>query len=591
MVKIPLFVAMTMVVHSFVAGPASAHARWFLGDETSRPAPPLIMDRIYVALIVIAVLLVAAGFLLDRIATARAGLARYSSVPLRVRYHLDWRLLSIAFGSTLIINSMSQVLVAPDLPLGSGVWATTIAFLQIVIGAMFVLQSRLLVAALAAMLLPLSCWALYSFAHAVDYVFELIGIGGAMFLVAPLISTVDRATLLSALRNLPQDVKLNFDSTVGPISCHWRAETANVDPSKLPAFGDDRALLAAKVLRITLGLQLLTLAAHDKLLGPSPSLAFVEKFSFVNVPAMLGFESFTNLHFVVGAGLIEAALGVMLVANVAVRAVAGLLLVVFSLTSCIFGVHELIGHLPIMAALVVLFASGSGRAVHSRSPLSARIMLQGSIATVIALVVLSFQINAPSAIVPREVNGSTIPDALYRRFVDSRPRQLNAQRDLERAHVAVKVALAAGEAGRDVDKDDLARRMFELSVRYEQVHGRDAASVWLRYSHLAATCSHDDLLAFRMAVGSENWNELLQRAPSSLVAELVPIARKSAEVILKRSVAVDDQAFWQAVAALAPVSGPNFIHTHTLATIARIIKSAASEKDVWVNSVRPTDKT
>src|SRR5262249_2026235 len=133
----------------------------------------------------------------------------------------------------------------------------------------------------------------------------------------------------------------------------WRYDPRNGLPRK------DREAQAIAVLRTLFGLQLIILAAHDKFLEPGVSLAFVDKYSFVNVPALLGATGFTNLHFVFGAGLAETSLGTLLLANVAVRASSAILLFMFTTTAAVFGIEELVGHLPIIAMLILLVASGS----------------------------------------------------------------------------------------------------------------------------------------------------------------------------------------------------------------------------------------
>jgi uncharacterized membrane protein YphA (DoxX/SURF4 family) len=107
-------------------------------------------------------------------------------------------------------------------------------------------------------------------------------------------------------------------------------------------------------LRIAPGLQFIVLAAHDKLLDPRVSLAFVDKYCFVNLPAPLRLSDFTNLHFFVGAGMIEVAFGTLLLLNVATRSICVILMALLVLTGILFGLGELFGHVPIAAAIAVV---------------------------------------------------------------------------------------------------------------------------------------------------------------------------------------------------------------------------------------------
>ena len=265
------------------------------------------------------------------------------------------------------------------------------------------------------------------------------------------------------------------------------------------------------------------------------------------------------------------------------RPVCAFLLLIFVVTGFIFGVDELVGHVPIVALLLVLIVSGSARRPASVSPeYFIRDTFQLASATGVVLVLGSFLHNSPApANFTKTINAASVAGVLYARFLQTSPGHLTARRELARANESVHTAIAAAQRGRKIDKDDLSRRMFELSVRYESEFGADGASLWLRYAHLTATCSHDDLVAFRALVTSAAWQETLQRAPAALVAELSPVALRSAEAIMKRRINPADAAEWQAVAVAAPVGGAHFVHTHTLASISRIVAIAATETEVW----------
>lgn len=567
----------------FSSSTAFAHSRWFLGSSQLPPAPPVVFDPIYAAMIIAVLMFVAGGVLLEQASKSRANLAWLLHDKFNASGHLAWRILAVAFGAVLVINSLQHVLVAPDIVLGQGFLFHVVAFSQIVIGSMFILQSRLHIAGIMVFLLPFGCWGLYSFGHAIDYTFELFGIGAALFIMAPIISSVDREQRASVLRQCPLNMRFYLETPARSFQFRWHNDVAPSGAGLGVAASEQRERGAVSILRLMFGLQLIVLAAHDKLLFPEISLAFVEKFSFVNFPALLGASSFTNLHFVIGAGLAEVAFGVMLMGRVAVRPVCAILLLIFIVTGFVFGVDELVGHVPIVATLLVLFVSGSARSAASVSQVylipAAFKIASGASA---ALVLGSFLQNAPApANSTRAINAASVAEVLYSRFLRTNPGQFSARRELARANESVHGAIAAAQSGRDIDKDDLSRRLFELSVRYESEFGADGASLWLRYAHLTATCSHDDLVAFRALVTSATWQEMLQRAPAALVAELRPVALRSAEAIMKRRINPADAAEWQAVAAAAPASGAHFVHTHTLASISRIVAIAATETEVW----------
>lgn len=571
--RLLLFVSLITSMSTTFSSDAGAHARWFLVNDAAPPVPIVLFDRTYGVLIAFVLFLLVCTLILDRLAARSPSLQRLISRPVSFPYMLEWRLLSVAFGGLLIASSMMQFFVAPDLPLGSGSTASLIGFVQILVGAMYVLQTRLLAASLATILLPFGCWALHSFSHAIDYGFELVGIGVALFLAAPSLSALDRSLALRSWRTMKHGIDATLQTPAGRVRLGWQPPQASWLAQRY-----ERLARASSVLRVMLGLQLMCLAAHDKLLHPGISLAFVEKYRFVNFVAWSGFEDFTNLHFVIGAGMCEVLLGVLLVCGFVPRLVSGALLAIFTLTGLIFGIRELSGHLPIMAALLVVALAGSPfrqTDEYNRSFSVPSVLTTAGVAA--ALIGATFWVNLPIAPLPFPALASSVPEALYRRFESTAPQQRTKLRELTRAQSAVQQALSDFRLGRAVDKDDLARRMFELSVRYEAENGRDAASLWLRYAHLTAACSHDDIQAFRSLVAGTSWSDVLNDAPGELVAELTPIAKRSAEAIIKRPVDEVGPSFWLVAALSAPMSGPEYVHTHTLASIARILEGAAAE--------------
>jgi hypothetical protein len=343
--------------------PALAHARWFVDDKQLPPGPEFHLDRIYISILVVAFFFVIGAVVLESASKRSAAFYRILRQPMPALSSAFWRILSISFGLTLIVNSMMRVIVAPNLPAGQGLAVQAIMLLQIIIGSMFVIQSRLMVGSALVLLLPISCWWLYSFSHAIDYAFELVGVSAALFLVGPSLSAADRDLHKQLCLWSPIGLTLRIRTRHRSFCCAWRG--ARHDDLTLDCWKRERS--AISILRTLLGLQLVVLAAHDKLLEPAVSLAFVDKYPFVNFPAVLGATSFTNLHFVFGAGIAEIAFGALLMANIATRAVCGILTAMFVTTGIAFGAGELVGHLPIAAALLVLVTHGCEKAI---SPLT-----------------------------------------------------------------------------------------------------------------------------------------------------------------------------------------------------------------------------
>jgi hypothetical protein len=557
---------------------ALAHARWFIDDTQIVLHPAFKFDGLYLAMLVGAVLFMLVALTLE-IARGRIPVVdRWFGQPLAPTLVL-WRLVVVVFGATLVINSMAQVFVAPNLAANGSMVLKTMLFLQILVGGMFFVQARLTLACAAVLLLPILCACEFSALRAIDYAFELVGIGLAVMLMAPALAPPDFDTQKQVATFMPTGFSLSLRTGRRAYDLGW----AQASPWRYhPLDGlspKDREALAIAVLRTLFGLQLIVLSAHDKLLEPGVSLAFVDKYSFVNVPALLGVSQFTNLHFVFGAGLAEITFGALLLANVAVRGTCIMLLGLFTTTGVVFGIEEMVGHLPIIAMLILLAASGSPQ--HQTEPSVGRwqiASLSSAGAAMMGLIGIfaahGIASPAPPAL-PTSIHASAaVPAALYKRFADNANQDRSAVAEAEQA---VRDILAGAKSDQPVNKDKLASSLFTLSIQYETIYGSDSASQWLRYAHLTATCSLDDLQTFRKHVASENWRESVASVHDPLADELLALARPEAEAILKRSVDPRDPAIWPEIATAAPGGGPDYVHTHNLAAITRIIFAIARD--------------
>ncbi|HZV20975.1 MAG TPA: hypothetical protein VE986_05445, partial [Hyphomicrobiales bacterium] len=456
----------------FVTSSSFGHARWFINDQLLKPTPRVEFDGFHFGVLALILGCVFGMAVVEYLARRNTELYRVMIRPAGSLRLMGWRLLCIAFGSTLIINSMTSVFVAPNLAAGKDFGFQAMMFLQILIGSMFVLQAELRFVCIFVLVLPFFCWWMYSLSRAIDYAFELVGVGAAIYLIAPVLPSVG-VSLKNLLRNLaPRDAGISVAN-----SRHTQPD-APQPPSAS----------ATKVLRVFLGLQLIILALHDKLLQPEVSLAFVDRYPFVNFPVLLGLKAFSNLHFVFSAGLAEAALGSLLVANIGVRPVSLLLAILFAITAALFGVEEVLGHSPIFAAFMLLIID-PGASVAVREAALPGFSLRAGFAAVVIMLLAIFAAaevaRGPSSTAPNGI--VAVPELLYRQFsAHAAGKDLTVRTDL--AMIDAKVARMFDDAkrGLPIDKDLLARELLELSVRYEAAFGRDAASLWLRYGHLTA---------------------------------------------------------------------------------------------------------
>lgn len=79
----------------------------------------------------------------------------------------------------------------------------------------------------------------------------------------------------------------------------------------------------------------------------------------------LGWDWWTDYRFVIAAGVVEAAAGLLLMSGVLTRVVILVLLVPFNLTVAFLPPIELLGHLPIFGIMYVLLLYGSGAEPHA----------------------------------------------------------------------------------------------------------------------------------------------------------------------------------------------------------------------------------
>ena len=564
---------------TLMANPAWSHARWFIDDSKIQSAS-FTFDAVYAAILAGAVLFVLTAMCLEHAATRSPKLAALLFERLPIPFDLDWRILSSCLGFVLIATSFTEMVLAPNLKADQSVATHVILAAQAVVGALFLAATRLRTAAALTIALPFASLVAFSPLQIVDYAFEFIGIGLAFWIVAPQLQSDTRTE--AAKR--PSRLKRKRESIV-PTSLS-ELQTRAARAINAARFHDaSRGIDAASILRTMLGIQLIILAAHDKIFEPGVSLAFVEKNAFVNVPALLGATSFTNLHFVFGAGMAEIVFGLLLITNTAARLVAAMLTGLFTLTGLVFGLHEMLGHMPILFSLLVLVTQGGAPdSALAIRPLRTSPALGTALATILlGIVGIAFEpkhveariTTLDLAPITQSANGLSVPAALYERFrALAKPASLadDAIRDLD-TNIQVMLKTATGETRSD--KNDLASRLADLAIRYEMAHGADTASSFLRFAVLTAACSQSEIAVFQSRVKAQNWQATIDAVPADLRAVLIPIAEKAAKKVLK-SDGPNGEIPWSKLSEQAPTSGPDYVYTHTLACIARILAAASN---------------
>lgn len=113
------------------------------------------------------------------------------------------------------------------------------------------------------------------------------------------------------------------------------------------------------ILRVFTAVSIITLAFTEKLINPDLGVAFLQDWPKFNVGRELGIDWFTDHRFVLMIGIIELTAGIALLSGLMNRVVILALWVPFNLGIPFLPPQEMLGHLPILAAMYVLLVRGT----------------------------------------------------------------------------------------------------------------------------------------------------------------------------------------------------------------------------------------
>ncbi len=116
---------------------------------------------------------------------------------------------------------------------------------------------------------------------------------------------------------------------------------------------------AMALLRMFAGIAIMFVGARFKLYEPGYALEFLRAYNVNFMPA-LGFVNFSNELFVLAAGITEVLLGFLIFLGLLPRLAGAALIVCFTFTLGLFGIYELLGHLPLFAVAFALIIKGGG---------------------------------------------------------------------------------------------------------------------------------------------------------------------------------------------------------------------------------------
>lgn len=303
---------------TFFCEMAFSHVRWFTDDSVDLGPTSFSLDFYSVFIVTGALLYVVICFVMQRTSEVNASMHKWLRLKLPSA-GFEWRALKTAIAILLIGNIALDVFFAPNL-VDERISSTVLILTQAIILALLVFDDAMFSLALAIAIFSLFCF--FSILECADYFFEFMAVAIAVF-----ISGKTRAI------------------------SHYFSRRGMYVSREMLLRG------ASSVIRVGVGIQLIVLAVHNKLAEPSLALSFINDYSYFNFMPALGFSEFSHLHFVLAAGVVEFCFGTLLIFNVAGRFVAASVTFFFSATSVIIGVHEFVGHVPMIACLAVVIVT------------------------------------------------------------------------------------------------------------------------------------------------------------------------------------------------------------------------------------------
>lgn len=303
---------------ALIPSPAQAHERWFTDRALHQTDWSLVLSgRTALALGVGAVVLgIFAG--LQRL----IGDPHWPRLPFFARMAKgDMTLLAVQCAIALIYMGVRLALFAPQLVLPASPLGFALAAVEIGIAFTFISGVYDRAGALALLTLGLVSLVLFSPLDLLEQA-QYAGIGIAVFLTG---------------------------------------RTAEAELPRAPLDAAGRGGRGIVALRVLSGVAFLTVALADKVWNPQLGEAFLAQYPHFNVIRLLGVGGFSDASFVLLAGVVEAAIGMLLISGLLTRVVILLMLVPFNITVPFLPPIEMIGHLPIFGVLYLLLVHGAGR--------------------------------------------------------------------------------------------------------------------------------------------------------------------------------------------------------------------------------------
>lgn len=310
-IRIGLFLALILIAPTV----ALAHERWFVPDWQRYPpqfgllfTPPV--------LLCVALACSAIG-LLAGIRVLVGGDNRFPQVGfLRYYDRSNQIILAVQTAISLIAVAVGLRLFAPNITVSTNPLGFVLVGIEVFVAFSFISGLLTRVGALALIALFLLTFFLYPIWTVLE---QSLYVGIALYLLI-----VGRGLVRPGSHQEP----------LSSFARHWR--------------------LAPLFLRLGVGLSLAWVAFTEKLLDPALAQAFLKTHPTFNVAQLIGLTWFTNDRYILAAGTVELAIGLALMSGILPKLVIFGMFVPFNLTLPFLPPSELLGHLPIFAAMYVL---------------------------------------------------------------------------------------------------------------------------------------------------------------------------------------------------------------------------------------------
>lgn len=196
----------------------------------------------------------------------------------------------------------------------------------------------------------------------------LIGLGLILGIFPRLMSLFGLTLYILALFSFPFVSVLSYISFVGIFAYLFITGDPSLPKIRgggfFPNLTSAAHITAAKpyaiaIMRFFVGFGFILVAVLYKLYEPYYALEFMRMHN-VNFMMNMGFAHFSNDMFVFTAGVTEVLVGALIILGLLPRLVGAALLILFTITLSMFGIYELLGHLPLYAFAFAVLTCGGG---------------------------------------------------------------------------------------------------------------------------------------------------------------------------------------------------------------------------------------